>query len=485
MYYTAQRYGTWEWLDLELPMETDGPEWALSSYGIMYGTVAPELGLQRAEDGRPVLEEWGTLIHAETGEGANSRRWTGIVVRSELVGKDWELTIFEFPAYAKDTPVEALIRGVQADPADLLRQVWQNIQSMPNAWLNVNVNGSTPVRIGTTSDDLAAAARATMDARRQTLDTLNKSKNTATKDLQDATATLADEVAQARKQVTEGQAYVNQLIQTGASQAQIAAARATVASRQATLTAAQAAYNAETNAKKSALRNAKTNRDAAQAAYDSARKAYDKAREKAQEDGGAYEIRPEDLPDAMNEITNLCEEAGIEWTTETRYSDHEPDLHINVYHPHAGSVRDDLVFEQGVNIVSELHLVRDGEEYANAAIGVGAGEGDKAVRSSIASTSPRMRRVATVEDKSIKKASGLSNIMRAELRKRSGEPYVQEIEIVDHPLAPMFSWNVGDHILIQGEVPHYGEYAEKHRIVSWQMLGDNRAVLRLQLSSTY
>lgn len=485
MRYSAQRYGTWEWLDLELPLETDGPEWSLSSYGIMYGTIAPEIGLEKAEDGRPVLEEWGTLIHVETGEGASSRRWTGIVTRSELVGKDWELTIYEFPGYLQDTPVESLIRGVNADPANIFRQVWQNIQAMPNAWLNVTVNGSTPARIGTNSDDLAAAARATMDGRKQTLDALNKTKNNATKDLQDSTTTLADEVAQARKQVTEGQAYVNQLIQGGAPTSQIEAARLTVVSRQATLNAAQTAYNAETNAKKNALRGAKTNKDAAQKAYDSARDAYDKAREKAQEDGGAYEIRPEDLPEALSEINNLCDEAGIEWTTDTKYSDDIPDLHINIHHPFAGSVRDDLVFEQGINIVSELHLVRDGEEYANAAIGVGAGEGDKAVRSSIASTSPRMRRVATVEDKSVKKASGLSSIMRAELNRRNGEPYVQEIEVVDHELAPMFSWNVGDHILVQGNVPHYGNYAELHRIISWQMLGEKKAVLRLQLSSTY
>src|SRR5690606_31117066 len=132
--------------------------------------------------------------------------------------------------------------------------------------------------------------------------------------------------------------------------------------------------------------------------------------------------------------------------------------------PYAGKVRDDLVFEQGVNIISELHLVRDGEEYANAAIGVGAGEGAKSVRSSIASTSKRMRRVAVYEDRSIKKASELTGNMRAELRRRSGDPYVEEIEVVDHENAPLFSWNIGDHILIRGDVPHYGDYSEYHRI---------------------
>src|SRR5690606_606008 len=177
------------WLDLELPLDTEGPEWALSTYGVMYATVAPDLGLQKAEDGRSVLEEWGTLIHAET-EGDNIRRWTGIVVRSELRGKEWSLTIHEFPGYLDGIPVESLIRAVEDDPADIIRQIWQNVQIMPNSWLGVTVDRSTSVRIGTKSSDLAAAARATMDARNETLNALNKTKTEKTKELQDATLTL-------------------------------------------------------------------------------------------------------------------------------------------------------------------------------------------------------------------------------------------------------------------------------------------------------
>lgn len=484
MRYSAQRYGTWEWLDFELPLDTDGPEWGLSTYGIMYGTVAPDLGLAKAEDGRPVLEEWGTLIHAETGSGASSRRWTGIVVRSELNGKDWVVTVREFPGYLQGTPIESLIRGVEEDPANLVRQIWQSVQGVPNGWLNVNVNGTTPVRIGTKSDDIVAARRATMDGRKQTLDALNKSKDQATAELQE-TATLADEVALARQAVTVAEAHVNALIQNRAPSAEIESARLLVVARRATLTTAQTAYNAEASAKTAALKSAKKNKDDAQKAYDQAREAYDKAVDQAQEDGGAYELRPEDTPDALESLNALCDVTGIEWTTTTKYSNDVPNLGIEIHYPYAGSVRNDLVFEQGLNIISELRLVRDGEEYANAALGVGAGEGTKAIRNSVASTSPRMRRVAVFEDRTIKKKADLVDHMHSELRRRSGEPYVEEIEIVEHENAPMFSWNVGDHILISGEVPHYGYYSELHRIISWQLLGEKKALIRLRLSSTY
>jgi hypothetical protein len=340
------------------------------------------------------------------------------------------------------------------------------------------------VLIGSDSDDKVAIARSYMDGRKETLDLLSSDKNTKTAELQDTTTTLADELAQARSQVTDAQAAVNQLIATGATPAQITAARAVVTSRQQTLNAVQVVYTYETEARKQALALAKADRDSAQAAYDEARDAYDAAREVAREDGGAYEVRPEDTPDAATTINSLCETAGIEWTTQTNYSDDVPDLQINIHYPEAGTRRDDLIFEQGVNIISELHLVRDGEEYANAAIGIGAGEGDKSIRGSIASTSSRMRRVTVVEDKSIKTTDQLLARMRSDLSVKTGEPYVAEIEVVDHPLAPMFSWNVGDKITVTGDVPHYGKYSKLHRIISWQMLNDHKALIRLRLATT-
>ena len=479
MRYAAQRFGTWEWLDLEVPFDTDGPEYALSTYGIMECTIAPEIGLLKAEDGRLLLEEWGTFIHVE--DDNNIRRWTGIVVESALEGAEWKVTVWEFPGYLDGLPVESLIRGVKADPADLVRQIWLEAQSKPHSWHGASVEGSTPVRIGTDSDDKVAAARATMDARRATLDALNKSKASATKDLQDLTATLADEVSQARAQLTAAQSALSTLIKDNASSAEVDTARAVVTARQATLTQAQTASTAETNAGKAAKAAAKTNKDAAQKAYDAAQKAYDSAKDKAQEDGGAYEIRSEDLKDSLDAVNDLCDEAGLEWYTSTTYSTSEPILTVHVRSPKVGTRRDDLVFEQGVNIISELRLTR-GKDYANAAIGVGAGEGDKAVRSAVASTSPRMRRVTVVEDKSIKTVSAMAPIMQKDLNKRTGDPFVATITVVDTPFAPMFSWNVGDTITVSGNVPHYGYYSKLHRITAWQMKGEYQAELTLELA---
>lgn len=483
MRYAAQRYGTWDWLDLEVPFITDGPEWGLSTYGVMYATVAPDIGLQKAADGRPVLEEWGTLIHAETGTGASSRRWTGIVVRSELNGKDWDVTIREFPGYFDGTPVETTVWGVFADPAALFRKITTDVQKMPNANLNITVNGSTKLRVGTDSDDKAAAAKKVMDADKKVVDAKNKIKTAASDAQQKQTKANAKINDAKQKEINALQDNVNRLTKAKAPKAQIDAARAQVTAKRNALTALKAQQKPTIDALKAATDAAQKEKERVDKIYEKSREAHEKAREKAQEDGGAYKFLAEDTPDAFDSITTLCKDTGLEWTTQTKYSNGAPNLHINVHYPKAGSRRDDLVFEQGININTELHLVRDGEEYANASIGIGAGEGDKSIRGSIASTSPRLRRVTVYEDQKLKKQSQLLAAMRADLKKRTGVLYVPEIEVIGHELAPMFSWDVGDIIRVSGNVPHHGYYSALHRIISWQMLGDTKALIRLELAT--
>lgn len=484
MRYAAQRYGSWEWLDLEVPFTTDGPEWGLSTYGVMYATVAPDLGLQKAADGRPVLEEWGTLIHAETGSGASSRRWSGIVVRSELQGKDWEVTIREFPGYFDGTPIETTVWGVFADPAALFRQISTDVQKMPNANLNITVNGATNMKVGTDSDDKAAAAKLIMDADKKEVDAKNKIKKEKSDAQQKQSKANAKINDPKQKEINALQEHVNNLTKAKAPKAQIDAARAQVTAKRDALAALKEAQKPVMDALKSATEEAQKEKERVDKIYDKSREVYDKAREKADEDGGAYKFLAEDTPDALDSIGTLCKDTGLEWTTRTRYSNGAPDLHIDIHYPKAGTRRDDLVFEQGINIITELNLVRDGEEYANASIGIGAGEGDKSIRGSIASTSNRMRRVTVFEDQKLKKQTQLLSSMRADLKRRSGELYVPEIEIVGHELAPMFSWNVGDIIRVSGNVPHYGYYSRLHRIISWQMLGDTKAALRLELATS-
>lgn len=480
MRYAAQRYGTWEWLDLELPLETDGPEWALSTYGIMTATIAPELGLEKAEDGRPVLEEWGTLIHAEAGSGASSRKWTGIVVRSELEGKQWEVTVWEFPGYLDGTPIETKVWGVKVDPADLFRQIWRDVQKRPQAWLGVTVEGTVPKRVGTDSDDqvikwkkevekaekrdkeITDQRTKMVDNHRKKADAARKVIDKKRKESMNASKKYYKIPYKDKKKRAEAEKVKNRLDKQ--------------------LKALNDDYDKMVKQQDAVL--AKFDKDfvkPTEARLKDTRESLRRWEDKLADDGGAYKFLPEDTPDAHDSIAKMGEDVGFEWTTSTRYTEGKPDLKIHISYPKAGGVRDDLVFEQGVNILSELKLERDGIDYANAIIGLGAGEGKKAIRETMETSHKRLRRVTVYEDRKIKNKDGMLSRMRREMRKHTGDLYVTEIEVVDHPLAPMFSWNVGDVIRVSGHVPHYGFINKLHRIISWQMKGDYRAVLKLEL----
>lgn len=482
MRYVAQRYGTWEWLDLELPLDTDGPEWALSSYGVMTATIAPELGLQKAEDGRPVLEEWGTLIHAEAGSGPSSRRWTGIVVRSELEGKTWEITVWEFPGYLDGTPIEKKVWGVRVDPADIFRQIWGDVQKRPQAWLGVSVKGTVPKKIGTESDDMVIKRKKQVEVAEK----YDKAMSDQRKKLYDNQRKQADAASKVidkkRKEVSKASSKYYKIPYKDKKKREAAKKVKDRLDKQ--LKDLNKEYDKLTKYHKTKLDKFDENViKPAEGKLKSLRENLRHWEERAADDGGAYKFLPEDTPDAHDSVVKLAEDAGFEWTTSTRYTEGKPKLTVQIHFPRAGGVRDDLVFEQGVNVISELKLERDGVAYANAAVGLGAGEGKgkKAIRETMETTHKRLRRVAVVEDKKIKNSSAMLNKMRKELRKRTGELYVTEIEVVDHPLAPMFSWNVGDIIRVSGHVPHYGFINKLHRIVSWQMKGDYRALLKLEL----
>lgn len=480
MRYSLQRYGTWEWLDFEAPIiSSDAGELALSAYGVMRATVpAPAAHRTIAQDGRPMFERWGTIVHLESGDTRAPRRhWTGVVESASLGSSGWDLTLRELVGYPAGVPYEGLIRAVQADPADVLRQLVTDLQALPGGWYGCTVEGSTPIRVGTDLDNKVAAARAAMDARKQTLDAFSKTSRDQTKELQDLDSTLSDEVTAAQTLLAQAQQEVAQLVTDGADPALIAAAKATVTARQATYQAALAGYNTELAAGRAALAAARATKEEAQSAYDAAKAAYDALKERRKTEGGAYEISGADLPDTYREIQALASECGFEWTTRTSYSAGAPDVAIVIHYPRAGSRRDDLVFDTSVNIIDALEL--DDGDYANAVIGVGAGEGPTAVRVSLSEPTSRMRRPVVVEDRSLRTAEALRARARTVLRASTGEPRPLDITVRDHPNAPIGSWQVGDIITVRGVTTIGSTWQGLARIRSWSWVSRTRARINL------
>jgi len=145
--YIAQRATTGEFLDMELPLHRDELRWELSGAGALRGTVTPAIGLSLAHDGRPVLEEWSTLLYAEAD---GEIRWGGIVVSSKFEGASWTVEAAGFATYPHGLPYTGNYSKIGVDPATVVRDIWSHVQGFEDGNLGVTVSGSTKARLGTT-----------------------------------------------------------------------------------------------------------------------------------------------------------------------------------------------------------------------------------------------------------------------------------------------------------------------------------------------
>lgn len=149
--YIAERItgeGAGEIIHWDLPLDSPSLTTTLSGPGQLTASIPVPLLSQIAEDGRPVLEEWGTYIHYEengqlTGEG-------GILVNAVLNDGAYDADCAGFSYYLKDMPFDGSWYGVQVDPLDVVRLIWDHVQSYPWGDLGVTLDSTTsPVRIGT------------------------------------------------------------------------------------------------------------------------------------------------------------------------------------------------------------------------------------------------------------------------------------------------------------------------------------------------
>lgn len=479
MRYVAQRYGSWEYLDFDVPLTiTSGCEWGLTMYGVLEASLSPEQATRRAEDGYPVIDEGRTLIHAETGAGANRRRWSGIVHKVTPDGKNLKLEVRELLGYLDELIFTGNIHGVKVDPAQVVRELWDYTQAQPGGDMGVTVVGSTPLRVGTDSDLKAAAAKAAVDKAKAALELRSKprkAKEAQIRKIREQYAPLLRPLSRARDAATD--AY-DALVKAKAPKNQIDAAKAQVAAKQEALKKKRDERDAKINPLQTQLEDLRDEETPWQEPYDAAEEAYRAAQEKAREDGGGVKIEAADFPNTWDAIQDLATEYGFEITTSTVQTDGRPDYRVQVHYPATGRARDDLIFQQGINIISELKPRP--VSYLTEVLGRGAGEGDKAVRANSARVDKRARRNAVVARPAITTVAALRSEVAKELGWATGDLEIPTIIVRDNPAAPLWSWAVGDSILVRGVVPHVGIYSEWHRIISWKLLSDVDAELRLE-----
>ena len=193
-----------------------------------------------------------------------------------------------------------------------------------------------------------------------------------------------------------------------------------------------------------------------------------------------------EAPDCGQTIDTLAKQTPLDYVEEHTWSGPSTVAHrIRLGYPRLGRRRTDLAFIQGDNIITTVAAALDGSLIANEGIGIGKGEGRATLMRRIPTRDGRLRRALTYTDKTVNTTSMLDSLVRRELAAHADPLTVDTIEIINHPHAPIGSWQLGDDILVQADVPGLGPISTWSRVVGWSLTGADRAVLTLKPSSSF
>ncbi|WP_167131921.1 hypothetical protein [Paramicrobacterium chengjingii] len=202
-------------------------------------------------------------------------------------------------------------------------------------------------------------------------------------------------------------------------------------------------------------------------------------------DAGPHELNWWEAPDIGREMDSLAEATPFDWVEHHAWNADKTDVvhEIRIGYPRVGRHRTDLVFQAGVNV--KEWDAPDYGDYANTVVGIGSGEGKKAVRRTTSVRDGSLRTVLVESDKSVT----TNRLMDAKIRNRLNASLdalrIPKIVVEQHPNARIGSWSVGDDITLQLDLPWLGKVALKSRIVSWKLLTDDRAELSLERSDSF
>lgn len=187
---------------------------------------------------------------------------------------------------------------------------------------------------------------------------------------------------------------------------------------------------------------------------------------------------PRNLGEMVDEMAGIDD--GLEWSETVAWRGQRTERRIILGAPRLGRRREDLTFTTGANVVGEPHVVKDADEYAQWVIDLGAGEGKKRKVVVDGVRNGRLRLEQTLETGESDEAK-LKQRTRRERLARQILPTLTELEITDHPAAPIESLRIGDDVRIRLHEPHT-EYDGWNRIVGWTVRpGDGETPERVTL----
>lgn len=209
--------------------------------------------------------------------------------------------------------------------------------------------------------------------------------------------------------------------------------------------------------------------------------------------GSAYGhmiFMPWEAANALEELRNIADSApyDIEEFEEWDGATNNIKKTLKFHHPRMGSQRSDLRFVEGENILQSFATTTSAEDYANAVLVIGAGEGaDTVVAYKYLEITDAARRVHIIDDQSIYNIKIANAIANLELAQRSQAIHVGSLRVdINHPNAPLEELKVGDDIKVDATIPFLGRQVVWHRItgITYQP-GNSYAELTLSRSDAF
>lgn len=154
--------------------------------------------------------------------------------------------------------------------------------------------------------------------------------------------------------------------------------------------------------------------------------------------------------DLAANINGLAEDTPFDYHEEHYWAGEEIAHRLRFGVPTLGVRRNDLRFVIGENVYVKPSIERDGEDFAEEVLVVGAGEGASMVRGQATRARTRLRRVAVYADSSLRTVARANAVANTELRWRSSLDSITSVTVRDTEHAPVGSVDVGDEIHLQG-----------------------------------
>lgn len=169
------------------------------------------------------------------------------------------------------------------------------------------------------------------------------------------------------------------------------------------------------------------------------------------------------LSEVVDDMSGV--DQGPEWTETVAWVNGRPQPRIVLSAPRLGRRRDDLLFATGVNVPSDPQVVQDADDYAQWTVALGNGTGSKRGVAVDGARNGRLRLESRLETNE-KDPVALKKRALQERRARQQLTDLTELEVVDHPAAPLSALRVGDVVPIRLHTPH-AEYDGWNRIIGW------------------